>query len=318
MNRRPHSIPYAPLHGALLCGLVALIAGLLVVPAAGAGSKIAFAKYEPSGKSHIWTIAPNGSSLKRLTSGTPYDLAPAWSPGRGTIAFMRFASGDPAKGSALLMLMRSSGSNVRRVAYEGPSLTSGSHALAYAPNGRYLAGGLKVTPDATGQKFAVTVLDLKTRKSRIVCQYESEGGIQSLSWSPNGRQIALTVEYGGGSGLLKVDVASGRLLKTHEGNYNTGSVSWRPDGKYLLCSMFRAPGSTDWTYLTKPDGSRLKRLGSGQGDPAYSSDGTHYAFVLRGKWGYPCTLKYANADGSDVKTIFKSSGKEYVGPPAWR
>lgn len=244
MKRRSHSVPCPPLRGAVLCGLVALLAALLAVPAAGAGSKIAFAKYEPSGKrSHIWTITPNGSGLKRLTSGTPYDLAPAWSPGRGTIAFMRFASGDPYKGRALLMLMRANGSNVRRLAYEGPSLTSGTDALAY---------------------------------------------------SPNGRQIALTVEYGGGSGLLKVDVASGRLLKTHEGDYNTGSVSWRPDGKNLLCSMYRAPGSTHWTYLAKPDGSRIKRVGREQGDPAYSPD------------------------GSNVKTIFKSSGKEYIDSPAWR
>ena len=306
-------------HRSIGLPVLAVLAALLLPAIAGAAPRIAFAKYEPSGKSsHIWTIAPDGSGLKRLTSGTPYDLAPAWSPGRGTIAFIRFDSGDRHKGRALLMLMRSDGSNVRRLAYKGPSLTSGTDALAYSPNGRLLAGGYSVTPEGGVWKWAVTVLDLRTGKSRVVYRYQSEGGIESLSWSPNGRQLAFTVEYGAGSGLLKVDVASGRLLKTPEGSYNTGSVSWRPDGRYLLCSMFRAPGSTLLTYLTKPDGTRLKRLGSGQGDPAYSPDGTHYAFVQRGKWGYPCTLKYADADGSHVKTIFKWSGKEYIGPPAWR
>jgi len=306
-------------HRSIGLPVLAVLVALLLPAIAGAAPRIAFAKYEPSGKSsHIWTIAPDGSGLKRLTSGAAYDMAPAWSPGRGTIAFMRFDSGDPYKGAAGLTLMRSDGSNVRRLVYEGPSLTSGTHALAYSPNGRLLAGGSKVTPEGEVWKWAVTVLDLKTRRSRIVCRYQSEGGIQSLSWSPNGRQLALTVEYGAGAGLLKVDVASGRLLKTHEGGYNTGSVSWRPDGKYLLCSMFRAPGSTDWTYLAKPDGTRVKKLGSGQGDPAYSPDGAHYAFVVRGRWGYPCTIKSAHADGSDIKTILESSGKEYIGPPAWR
>jgi Tol biopolymer transport system component len=302
-----------------LCSLIALLAGLLIIPAAVAGPKIAFAKYEPSGKSsHLWTIAPDGSGLKRLTSGSAYDMAPAWSRGRGTIAFMRFASGDPYEGAADLTLMRSDGSNVRRLAYEGPSLTSGTHALAYSPNGRFLAGGNVVTPEGEVWKWAVTVLDLKTGKSRVVYRYQSEGGIQSLSWSPNGRQLAFTVEYGSGAGLFKVDVASGHLLKTHEGNYNTNSVSWRPDGKYLLCAMFRAPGSTNWTYLAKPDGTRVKKLGSGQGDPAYSPDGAHYAFVVRGRWGYPCTIKSADADGSDIKTLLKSPGKEYIDGPAWR
>ena len=68
MNRRSHSIPGPPLRDALLCGLVALLASLLIIPAAVASPRIAFAKYEPSGtSSHILTIAPDGSGLKRLT-----------------------------------------------------------------------------------------------------------------------------------------------------------------------------------------------------------------------------------------------------------
>ena len=229
-------------HRSIGLPVLAVLVALLLPAIAGAAPRIAFAKYEPSGKrSHIWTIPPDGSSLKRLASGSAYDMAPAWSPGRGTIAFIRFNSGDPYEGRSVLMLMRSDGSNVRRLACGGPSLTSGTHALAYSPNGRLLAGGNLATPEGEVWKWAVTVLDLRTGKSRIVYRYQSEGGIQSLSWSPNGRRLALTVEYGAGAGLFKVEVASGRLLKTHEGNYYTGSVSWRPDGRYLLCSMSLPP-----------------------------------------------------------------------------
>ena len=317
--RRLRAWPCGAPRLAILCGLVVAAIGLLVAPTAGATPRIAFAKYESHGKqSHIWSISPGAPHARQLTSGTPYDLAPAWSPDRGTIAFIRFTSGDSFEGPSLLMLMRADGSSERPLTYEGPTLTTGTHALAYSPDGRFLAGGLKVTPDETGSKWALTVLDLHSGVSRIVRRYSSQGGIESLSWSPDGRQIAFTVEYGGGSGLLRVDVESGRRLAIHTGAFNTSSVSWSPRGGNLLCSVFRLPGSPLLTYLTEPDGSRLERLGSGQGDPAYSPDGRHYAFVQRGKWGYPCVIKYADADGSDVKTVLKSSGKDYIAAPAWR
>jgi Tol biopolymer transport system component len=286
-----------------MAGLVAAFPAAAKTQARGTSAgKIVFAR-----NGDIWTIAPDGSELRHLTRGKTVDGHPAWSHSRGTIAFLR-ARRSVEHGR--VWLMRADGTHRRRLSYSGPSLSSGTRALAYSTDGHLLAGGCKVTPDLTGKKWAVTVLDLTTGKSRIVCRYSSEGGIESLDWSPNGRRLAATVEYGGGSGLLMIDVAHGLLLKTHEGNHCTGSVSWRPDGRYLLCSVFNGPGSRLWTWLMRTDGSRVKRLGGNQEDPVYSPDGSHYAFVSRNG-----VLECADADGSHVGTVYAGGG---VWQPAWK
>ena len=298
-------------HRALLCGFAALLVGLILVPFAAAAPKIAFFKTDGyGGPGHIWTIAPDGSGLKQLTSGSPSDGGPAWSPGRGTIAFIRSASSSSDE-PARIMLMRSDGTHLRQLKYSGPSLTTGSYVLAYSPDGRYLAGGCRV---GDPNDWAVTVLDLKTRKSHIVCPFECENGVISISWSPDGKRLAASIEYGGGVGMLLVDVAGRRLIK-NVGGY--GSVSWRPDGKYILAS-YSLVGEPTQTWLLHADGSRADRLGTDQREPMYSPDGKHYVFVVRGWWGYPCVLEYADGDGSHVRVVHRFSGKDYVGGLAWR
>ena len=208
-----------------ICALwVACLAGACAAPV-GAAPRLAFAR-----NGNIWTIAADGGGLKRLTSGSSYESAPAWSPGRGTIAYLSRLRASSSKHERL-WVMRSDGSNRRRLAYVGPSLAGGSSALAYSPHGGLLAGGSKL---GAQNEWAVTVLDLKARTSRIVYRYTSAGGVQSLTWSPDGAELVAAIEYGGAYGMVRIGVTHDRLIKTR-GTGNVESASWRPDGKYLLC-----------------------------------------------------------------------------------
>jgi Tol biopolymer transport system component len=258
----------------------------------------------------IWTIAADGGGPARLTSGSSYESAPAWSPGRGALAFLSRPRTSSSK-HARLWVMRSDGSNRRRLTYAGPSLAGGSSALAYSPDGSLLAGGAKL---AAQNEWAVTVLDLKARTSRIVYRYASAGGVQSLTWSPDGAQLVATIEFGGTYGMVRIDVTHDRLIKTH-GTSNVESASWRPDGKYLLCSKWfpSVPGGPYRTILMKPDGTRVKTLGENQRSPVYSPDGSQYAFIEYG--GDGTVLKRAAADGSGITTIL--ADKDIWGA-AWR
>ena len=293
------------LAAAAVCLLwAACLAGACAAPV-GAAPRLAFAK-----NGDIWTIAADGSEPARLTSGSSYESAPAWSPGRGTLAYLSRPRASRSQHERL-WVMRSDGSNRRRLTYAGPPLAGGSSALAYSPHGGLLAGGCKL---AAQNSWAVTVLDLKARTSRIVYQYDSAGGVQSLTWSPDGHQLVATIEYGGTYGMVRIDVTHDRLLKTH-GTSNVESASWRPDGKYLLCSRWfpTVSGGPYRTILMKPDGTKVKTLGENQRFPVYSPDGSQYAFIEY--VGNSTVLKRAAADGSGITTILAAKD---IWSPAWR
>lgn len=289
----------------LLAGASVLVVGLLFASSASAAPRLAFSK-----DSDIYTIVPDGSGLRHLTSGTRIDWGPAWSHGRGQIAFLRRPKADGLNGTRL-WLMRSDGTNERRVVYTGPSLTTGTSVLAYSTNGRLLAGGCKL---AGQSRWAVTVLNLKTKKSRIVARYTSASDIQSLTWSPGSTRLIAVIDTGGAGAVLRIDVPHNRRLKT-SGFRLVDSASWRPDGKYILCSVWAAsaPGAPFRTILFKPDGTRVKKLGDQQRGVVYSPDGSQYAFVDYA--GAEAVLKRADADGSNIATILEDKD---VGYAAWK
>lgn len=296
------------------CVILVLACGLLSPLAARSAPRIAFPLWEQaSNTSHIWSVSTAGeTSLLQLTSGQLMDYACAWSSDRRTIAFVRNASGDQYdRDSCVLMAMNADGSGQHEVAYAGPRLTTGTMALAYSPDGRYLAGGRFV---AEPNRRSVVLLDLRTGRSRTLQNFQSEGDIWSLTWSPNSRQLALTVEYGGGSGGWRVDVSTGRTLNRYRAM--TATVSWRADGRRLLCTWYAYPGRPLRTQLRRPNGALVKTIGKAQGSAVYSPSGRQYAFLAGG--GVGAAVRYARADGTNVRTLFRATARQYIYPPAWR
>ena len=306
---RPRSA--APLVLAVLAALVIIVA----LPATASAARIAFVKSDTaSSPPHVWTIEPDGTGLKRLTSGAFYEFGPTWSRGRGTMAFIRSRTWSPFDRQCWVMLMRSDGTNKRRLGYAGPSLASGTHVLSYSPDGRYLAGGTVLRPPLWG----ITLLDLKTRRSQIIYRYSSENGIVSLTWAPDGSRLVATVEYGGGYGMFRLAVPSGKLLKSYR--LNASSASWHPRARRLLCSRWfpGQPGGPFRTQLRRLDGTLIATIGEDQLHPVYSRDGAEYAFLTSSADGRTWSLRRAAGDGSDVRTVYAPSAGQSLGWPAWR
>lgn len=309
--------PTAPLVLAILVALIAVMA----LPATARAARIAFVSTaKASSPSHIWTIRPDGTGLERLTSGASYQFGPAWSPGRGTMAFIRSRTWSPYDRQCWVMLMRSDGSNKRRLGYTGPSVATGTHVLAYSPDGRYLAGGtiLKPAGGSWGQLWGITLVNLKTHRSRILYRYPSENGIVSLTWSPDGSQLVATVEYGGGYGTFRLAVPSGKLLKSYR--LNASSASWHPQARRLLLAKWfpNEPGGPFRTQVRRPDGTLIATIGEDQIHPVYSPDGTEYAFLTSNTEGTTWSLRRAAGDGADVRTVYVPAAGRSLGWPAWR
>jgi Tol biopolymer transport system component len=304
----------------LLGSACAVLVLLLAASSASAAGLLAFPRYDPSTRSYrIWTIAADGSGLTQLTPGTTNSFAPAFSPSRRTIAFIRTRSGDSWDLHAALMLMRSDGARKRVLHYTGASLTSGASALAYSPNGRYLAGGTALhTKFGYGQRWAVTILNLKTHRSHVIFRYDSQSGVVSLTWSPDSSQLVATTEYGGGYGMFRLGVAAHRLLKNYK--FMAASASWQPHGRLLLCAEWYPdePGYPMKTILRQLDGSLAATLGEGQQCPVYSPSGTQYAYLTYSADGTTSWLRCADADGSNATTILTSGSGQYIGALAWK
>lgn len=114
----------------------------------------------------------------------------------------------------------------------------GIAALAFSPDGRYLAGRAPITPD-------VSVWEWRT--GRLVRTLTPEGGMgvlqeMALRFSPDGRQLALLHDVQMGSsdrnrssrGVVHVwNAQSGELIRILDGGGMTG-LEFSPDGGWLL------------------------------------------------------------------------------------
>lgn len=112
-------------------------------PALGDGStRIAYAQYV-NGEPQIWTMKPDGSDPRQVTSGL--DWQPAWSPDGTTIAFQRTAAaifGD-------IWLVDADGGNER--ALVRTTLAGPQDAPAWSPDGRLVAFGSTHETYGSGQ-----------------------------------------------------------------------------------------------------------------------------------------------------------------------
>lgn len=78
------------------------------------GDKIAFMAMNDKGKFEIWTISPDGSSLKQVTDITGNSEYPSWSPDGSLIGFV-----NNAGGRSDFYIVKHDGSRVRKVTNSG-------------------------------------------------------------------------------------------------------------------------------------------------------------------------------------------------------
>jgi Tol biopolymer transport system component len=169
----------------------------------------------------IYSIAPDGSALRRLTRGRMIDQSPAWSPDHRWIAFSRR---PPTTSWSRIYVMRADGSGVRLVAGDGsrdardPVWSPDGHSIAYS-YGRdvWMTNG--------------------TRARQLT---DSPCVDSSPSWSPDGLTIAFarcpSSEQLFLDRLWVVPAAGGRPRRVTTDLTLLGGADWAPDGHSLLVS----------------------------------------------------------------------------------
>jgi len=248
------------------------------------GSKLAFAS-DRDGAYEIYVMNADGTDARRLTQ-LQAD-APAWSPDGTRIAF----SANPPRGGSQedtgLFVMDADGSNVRRLtpsvanghggqpvrSESAPTWSSDGRSIAFAvsvpvpcpPSGQFclafVASQIYVTnPDGHGNRRLTTMTDEAS----------------TPSWSPDGRQIALTVTIPSrarspriGVAVIGADGGEPRLL-TAPGPVRNSQPQWSPDGSRIVFVSNRE--GNDDIFVMNANGTGARRLTqdlSNDGQPAW-------------------------------------------------
>jgi Tol biopolymer transport system component len=130
-----------------------------------------------TGLGRIYTVAPDGSQLRRLTS-TRDSREPRWSPNGRYIAFLRYAGRR-----ADLWIMRADGRHAHRLVQDvgNPVFPSQSSSASWSP---------RSTAIAFGHRGAVYTIGPDGRHLRRVTPSRIFAAASTPAWSPNGMRIA--------------------------------------------------------------------------------------------------------------------------------
>ncbi len=143
------------------------------------------------GTFHIWTMRPDGTGLKQITSGHGDDREPRISPDGTTIAF---TSDRAFEGSYDLWTVPVAGGEPTRVT----SAAADEFGPAWSPDGRRLAF-------ISGEGVAgssIQLIDLTSGKQVSLQSIDpAKGRLEAPSWSPDGQNLAY-VEFRGAGRLI--------------------------------------------------------------------------------------------------------------------
>ena len=276
--------------GALTASLVLAPGALATFP--GDNGAIAFSR-----GGDIWTINPDGTGEKRLTSGAEHDdRAPEWSPDGREIFFERTGSEGPH-----IYRMNADGGAVAWVRPGAdPQLSGDGRQLAY------------LGEDAESSRPAAFVAKRDGSDPELLEAHDSLTSVDD--WAPNHGFILLTGRDGdsGFLGRSPAGIEAGYGVLHDDRHFNNYFPSFSPDGSRIAFAT-RASGISgcddtgDPTCGGDPDvGIRTMDIGGGdlrtinplRGlEPAWSPDGARIVFSDEG------ALRVVKSDGTGSRLL---------------
>lgn len=268
------------------------------------------------GAPHIYLAKPDGSDIRRLTSRTQSEFAPAWSPDGARLAF------------------NSDDGNTYVINRDGSSLIripNGGGWPSWSPDGRRLMVGTEdgfriVAADGTSDNEAVIHINATdlfgTFADRVTTPLEGK-------WSPDGSSIAFEAWVSGPDFVraFVVDSAgrNGRTFLRGPGNlvWNECGPEWSPDGSRIaLLSMIHGIAIVDLaTGLATPIVNSGATCWDGDySRVAWSPDGRALAVTKRDPpWSLaqPAPLQTSSIVIVDVQTRAVRSSIPDAYDPAW-
>jgi Tol biopolymer transport system component len=261
-------------------------------PALHVDGRIAFADASSGG---IASMNPDGSGLWGVELNVG-DTSPAWSPDGSQLAVVTHWGGRSG-----ILVMQPDGSGEHLVTTDPADADP-----AWSPDGSKIAF-------ANGANIDVVSAD-GTGRTQVTSN--ADGWATHPTWSPDGKTIAYALltegpSYFYESGIVSLDLASGKQTTLQAGNENDYSPAWSPDGSSIAFVSDRDGNARVFTM--HPDGTGVTAVTDGSSydaAPAWSPDATKILFVRNQQ------IWVINRDGTGAQQL--SSGVGGGVAPAWQ
>ena len=191
---------------------------------------------------HIYSLNIETNKLVQLTFGNSHDLYPVWSPTSTQIVFSSNRAGNFD-----LYTMDSNGSNVTQLT----NALDDEVIPDWSPNAEQVAYISVKTKSDGSQEKTLYLMNLSNRTETKV--FDSEGNIEDLNWSPNGKYLSFTriekeqQENGNVRSVHRVYLLDIESMMTiplplpYSNEYRFDNPRWLPRQDYFL-SLNRKPG----------------------------------------------------------------------------
>ncbi len=230
----------------------------------GGGGTIAFASGR-DGAYEIYSVAPDGSDVTRLTNAEPTGkYFPRWSPDGKILLFWTYAA-DPVVSDEYWLQT------------DGKT---GLFANTVQPYVSFSPDGQTVVMCTQGNNGSLEIMTVPITGGDATWLTDNAAMDFMPAWSPDGKTIAFVSDRDGLQYiyLMDADGANQRRLTTNE--FPERSPSWSPDGTQL--AFFSGNNDVTNIYVVGSDGAgSLNITGQDSGyneDPTWSPDGTMIAF----------------------------------------
>lgn len=265
--------------------VLALCTGFASASYPGTNGRIAFTTNTGAsgGYGDIFSMNPDGSDIRQLTTSFLIDSLPSWSPDGRKIAY----SGNVSSSNAEVLLINADGSG-RKALTNDPAADGDP---TWSPDG----GRIAFTSNRSGNQDIYVM----NADGTGVAQLTSDGNQDVFpSWSPDGSRIAFASNRGGSYDIYSMNPDGSDQVDLTRGTSFDGYPSWSPDGTRIAFASSGGAGGD--IYVMNRDGSDVTRLTDDPAEdeyPAWSPDGSKIVFASTRTFDYDIWIM--NADGSD-------------------
>ncbi len=205
----------------------------------------------------IFLLDTSNGEMQSFQQRYGFDEWVSWSPDGKRVVFASVLTND----SNELWIMNADGTDRQRLTFS----TGWKLDFAWSPDGKQIAYISSHEPDlSTTQQFDLYMIGVDCLDDVESCNANQRrlttdpNNDYSLSWSPDGKQIAYASGNLVTSDIYRIDLDSGVIQRLTDHPAIDSNPAWSPDGKQIAFISDRE-GQTE-IYLINPDGSNLRRL----------------------------------------------------------